>query len=692
MKTIYQNCILFLILEVLILILLIWLIPNCIILTISVILFFIIGLILLELHNNSIQQILKKLPASQTSKISLSKIIDKLFSDLQEANKINNKHKETIQTLHRQIYQLSTLYDIGEEMNSTHDIKTIIKTILYTIHGSLGVAEGLIALTNSECTELQLAVSKGIDDELHSLHLDPETTQALIKHNKPIFIHKIENPILRTFFDNNANMLKAYHSHLWTPLITKGRLLGIISLNTKWTDEVYAKEELKTLQTIASNTAIAIVNARSFALVQENRKELEKQINRVNILYQLGQAFSQVLDIDELLTLVFERVIETMQAEAGSLWLQENDKLVCKVAHGGAGSKIVGLTIELGQGIAGKVAQTGIYEIIKDTQNDKGWDSSFDKKTGFITRSMLCVPLRAGGRTFGSVQIINKINRYELFDEEDLELLLAITNNAANAIENARLYKQVKEQERLERELEIANQIQSDLLPQEAPFFNSLTLAGMNKPAREVGGDFYDFIPVSDNLLGLVMADVSDKGVSAALFMTMCKALLWAQAKGRTSPKEVLTRLNTLLFELSRSESDMFVTVFYAILDTNNFRLRFSSAGHNPPFVYHPKTDNFTFLKLKGSALGVLEEVSLREEEIQLQKNDVLTLYTDGISEAINTDKKEFGLKRFENLIATHHNMSSQELIKLVFQRVESYAGEQPQFDDMTMVSLRILP
>ena len=244
------------------------------------------------------------------------------------------------------------------------------------------------------------------------------------------------------------------------------------------------------------------------------------------------------------------------------------------------------------------------------------------------------------------------------------------------------------EKEGLLKELEIARGIQQRLLPQMAPKIEGMDLAAHNEPAREVGGDFYDFIPVMEDNLGLVIADVSGKGMPAAMFMGLSRTIIRASATGDPAATNAIKQANELICR--DSTSGMFVTLFYGVLNTRWRRLRYVNAGHNPPMVFTKGSDEAVFLRAKGIALGVAYEIDLEELSIDLASGDILVMYTDGITEAINEQEEAFGLKRLIQVILTHRDLSSQAIIDQVQREVISFAGSQPQFDDITLMILKL--
>ena len=244
-----------------------------------------------------------------------------------------------------------------------------------------------------------------------------------------------------------------------------------------------------------------------------------------------------------------------------------------------------------------------------------------------------------------------------------------------------------RELDRRTFEMEIARGVQQSFLPETVPKIEGFELAALNMPALEVGGDFYDFIPISEDKWGLVIADVSGKGVPAALFMALSRTMIRAHAVGNPTAAEVIQRANDLISEDSRLS--MFVTLFYAVLDFKKQTLKYVNAGHNPPLLFEGEGTDVVMLGAKGIALGVIPDITLEEKEIPLGKEALVVFYTDGVIEAINGKEEQFGEGRLIKLIEENSKLPAQEIVNKIQLDVAAFAGEQPQFDDLTLIVLK---
>jgi sigma-B regulation protein RsbU (phosphoserine phosphatase) len=297
----------------------------------------------------------------------------------------------------------------------------------------------------------------------------------------------------------------------------------------------------------------------------------------------------------------------------------------------------------------------------------------------------LNAPLLLQGRTIGVFNLERDVD--DAYHEGHLDLLMAFAAQAAVALERARLTREMMERRRLEKELAIAREIQLSFLPERAPEIPGFDLAGTTRPHDEVGGDYYDFIPVSESRMGLAIADVSGKGIPAALIMAGFRMSLLAEIRNEFAIRAVMRKVNTLLHE--STERDRFVTAFYGVLDSKNRVLIFSNAGHNPPILLRAG-GGIEYLVEGGLALGVLEDSRYEERPIALGGGDVLVMYTDGVSEAESSAGEQFGRRRIEEVTRRLANRSSREILEGIVEAVVAWSGERGPNDDLTLLVVRV--
>jgi sigma-B regulation protein RsbU (phosphoserine phosphatase) len=280
--------------------------------------------------------------------------------------------------------------------------------------------------------------------------------------------------------------------------------------------------------------------------------------------------------------------------------------------------------------------------------------------------------------------------------EADLQMISDLQRNNRELAQALRQLREAQaalvEKERLDHELELAHGLQQSILPQAFPELSGASFGADNRPARQVGGDFYDVIPLSGERIGLVMADVSDKGMAAALYMALTRSLIRAEARHHASPRQVLLSTHRLLLEMTQdnmTQASMFVTVFYGVLELGSGTLRYVRAGHDCPLLFDPHSGECRTLTGRGIVLGCVDQVDLEEVSVDLQPGELLVLYTDGITNANSTAGEFFGMERLRETVCATGDLSPQNVCGLVIERVDRFQAGAVQYDDMALLAVR---
>jgi sigma-B regulation protein RsbU (phosphoserine phosphatase) len=419
----------------------------------------------------------------------------------------------------------------------------------------------------------------------------------------------------------------------------------------------------------------------------DSKAETQAGRDRFGLLYRLTSSFNSSLDLEEVLNRVIDEIIATTHAERGFVMLLEsNREFTFRVARGIDQQTILDPQSQVSLSVVRKVVSEGSPILTSNAQED----ARFDVHGSIVSLrlcSVLCVPLSVQGRTFGVVYVDNRMQS-GVFIQEDLELLSAIASNAAIAIENARLYQKAVEQGRIERELQIAHQMQISLLPKEIPQPSGWKFSAYWQPAREMAGDYYDFIPMDDHRIGLMIADVADKGVPASLFMAISRTILRACAREYRSPLEIINAANRMI--CAESTSGYFITLFFAQLDLGSGELTYVNAGHPPAILHHglPNQD-LELLMRTGIPLGIEEAWIYEQRQLILDPGSLLVCYTDGITEAMNSREEQFRIERLQKVIVDHASAANEELVLTIQRSVADWAGNTEQFDDITLLLAR---
>jgi len=420
----------------------------------------------------------------------------------------------------------------------------------------------------------------------------------------------------------------------------------------------------------------------------ENQSEIERlnhKIRRLHTLIEVNALISSSLDLDTILENVMTISKKVMNADASSLMRidDKTDELVYQVAQGKVGEKLKQeFRLKMGQGIAGTVAQEGKPLLLEDAYTHPKFHRAHDEATGYRTKSMITVPLKVAGRVTGVAQVINRLDG-KSFDKDDLELFISLSSMAAIALENAKMHQTILEKQRIVKDMEFARTVQESFLPQSEPEVQSYKFSAHYTPALEVGGDFYDFIRLDKGHTGIVVGDVSGKGVPAALYMAKLGSDMRTLAFTEQSPADALMKLNDLL--ASRSRRGMFATLLYMELDSPAGKLTISNAGHLPPIIKKKDGSLVRLATAGGAPLGMVAGMKYGQETAVLMPGDTVILYTDGIIEAMNSKEELYGYDRFEALI--RKSTSNPDALKsAIIDDVNRFTGLSAQHDDMTLV------
>ena len=406
----------------------------------------------------------------------------------------------------------------------------------------------------------------------------------------------------------------------------------------------------------------------------------EPSADRLALLYRISQAFNSSLDLEQVLNRVMDEVIATTRAERGFVMLRGADDQLAFVAARGMDQRTLDQPeFQISRGVVERVAREGKPQLTSDAQSDR-WLSARSSVVIFGLRSILCVPLQFKGATIGVIYVDNRLQA-GIFLPADLELLTSIAASAAIAIENARLYRLAVDKGRMERELQVAREVQASLLPRHTPQIEGWEFAAFWQPAREVAGDFYDFIP--GDRLGVVIADVSDKGMPAALFMALSRSIVRASVAHIHQPAEGISQANRLI--CADATNGMFVTLFYAQLDPVTGELVYVNAGHNPPLLLRAGSGELIELLRTGMVLGIHESGLYDQRSVTLNAGDLILFYTDGVTDALDTQGNEFGLDHLRRMLLDHRGASATELAATLDRTLAEFGGAV-RYDDITVV------
>jgi phosphoserine phosphatase RsbU/P len=427
--------------------------------------------------------------------------------------------------------------------------------------------------------------------------------------------------------------------------------------------------------------------------MSEPTRELKSQglttTDKLRLLLDITKKISRSLDLQEVLNLVMDTLDSLIPYDAAGIFVVKCDEgtaeepcvFQAEAVRGYDIEELTHLHLKLGEGLIGQVALTGEPITSHDVLSNPIYINARSE-----TRSEMVAPIISNTEVIGVFDLeSDELNAYS---EDDLQVLMLLASQVAIIIEKVMLHEQLIEKKRLEGQLEVARQVQLELLPAKDPQLEGYDISAYNFPTEEVSGDYYDWVKIYEDQIGLVIADVSGKGVPAALLMAFLRASLRAATHIGYSPHISMAKVNYLLWE--SIERNQFVTAFYGTLDVANRTLSYANAGHNPPILLKRNGD-FRFIDRGSVPLGMFRETRYHEYYLTTEPGDVLVLYTDGATEAQNPAGEEFGRDRLADAIKVNQHLKARELITAIHGEVLNWTDGQGATDDVTFFVIKAL-
>jgi len=466
------------------------------------------------------------------------------------------------------------------------------------------------------------------------------------------------------------------------------------------------------LASVAGWILTAYSQRQRIRTLERSHEEIQVEETLVfDFLHGLGEAFSETIRPHELHRLIVEGATRILDAHGGALYMADRTggKLTPAFISKGcpplvdvppnivqqAAATPIALesylqlhAIAPGEGMIGRVWQSG--QPVCLSEFSEAPELANLRKSAFGTASVMAASLSYGKQDLGVLALANGPMGAP-FSQGDFVVFKSIAEQSAFALYNAIIYSMANEKKRLDHDLEIARDIQRILLPAEAPAINGFEISGINVPARQVSGDYFDYIHVDDERLGVAIADVSGKGVPASLIMAICRSVLRSEAARNPSPANVLQKVNRQLYP--DIKEDMFISMAYLILDHGHNGVTLARAGHDAPLLYKRQSQSVTPIKPPGMVVGidsgnVFDRIT-GDFAVPLERDDCLVLYTDGVTEALDTEGNEFGLERTIQSVRASATDGAQAIIRQVIDDVRNFTGSHPQSDDITLIAIR---
>jgi sigma-B regulation protein RsbU (phosphoserine phosphatase) len=425
---------------------------------------------------------------------------------------------------------------------------------------------------------------------------------------------------------------------------------------------------------------------RRYAEVALESSERRHAVIELSTIVEATKRLNSTLDLAELLNIILQLTTRHTGAERGTVFLvdSERDEIWSLV---GLGLDQHEIRLPISRGIAGWVAAHSETVNLVDAYADPRFESEVDLRLGFRTKSLLCLPIRSkSGDTIGVLQLLNK--KTGPFNSADENLLRAISDHVALALENAQLHRDLLHKQRMERDLALARSIQLGLLPERPPTLTGFDIGVSHRPSLEVGGDYYDFIPLAPDTILTVVADVEGKGVGSAMVMANLQATLHALLAHLHSLERLVESLNDMMLADTRGQK--FMTMFLGLLDQPHRTLHYVNAGHVQPAVVRVNGE-VEYLTEGGMVVGLFAGVRYQRGHVKLHRGDVVVFCTDGITEANNSSEEEFGTQRLVELVARERELPAQEIVQSVLTQVDLFSRGGTHEDDRVILVLKVV-
>lgn len=591
-----------------------------------------------------------------------------------------HQHRAVIVTSN--LINLQSLIDLSAALNASDDDMFILNTSLLSVMGKLRTFRAC-ALVPAASPLPESSLAAGVQ----AFHWQCATTKGLKmpdgaivlqSNNYDAFDAALEPALIQAgVVMSQPVWTKDASAFTESEFAENPQCLALLCFGDKLDKTPYTDEERQYVSLVGSITANALMNAENMRSLREKTSFLDRKNQLLTTLFEINREFTTLLDKDEILKFLSLRLMGQLTVTKFALLM--------KNGHGTFDLTLNRLQVTTEQVVALNAAYQAQHE-----QYHNHADIALGTCSTLVPSCALMVPMKVQNETKGLLLVGGKMNR-QPFRAEEENFLEALAGTAMTALENARLFHEEIEKKRLEEELNIARQIQNGLLPTELPSLDGFDLAAFSLSSKQIGGDYYDVIPISaaNEEFMLVIADVSGKGTPAALLMANTQAALRVLTPLQLPMPEMVSRLNDMLF--ANTSSDKFVTFFAAKLNLLAKTLTFVNGGHNPPLLLH-SDGTLDLLSEGGLVLGIMETIMPYEEKtVTLRAGDTVLMYTDGVSEALSPASEEFTEERTEASLRASAAEPAQAIVARMLADIETHVAGASQSDDITMIALKCL-
>ncbi len=571
---------------------------------------------------------------------------------------------------------VTTLFDLGRQVTSVLDFDDLLRQIPRLIGRLISFEAFAVYLLDDRKGELRVAYSVGYPPADRPIRLRPGMglVGAAIETEQPVLVNDLHND------PRYIEFVPGMNSEIVVPLLHKSKPIGALNILSRNRNQ-FSLDDVAIVRQFGAHVAVALVNARLFDRSRADADAFET-------LAEIGRDVASVLDLDELISRIAQLTKRVIDYRTFGILLlnEERGELEMQLALQ-YGEKVQVPRVRLGEGLVGYAALHREPVLVSDVSQDPRYI-----KVVPDVRSELVIPMLLKDRCIGVVDLESP--ELDAFSKRDVEILTLLASQAAVAIENARLYEEVRaNEERLEKELRFAQRVQTALLPAGPPKrLKGIEVAAAFAPAREVGGDFHDYLSPEAHTLVVAVGDVSGKGVPAALYGAFAAELVRGRTfrrrylPDRSSPSGVLSSVNTILHQ--RQLEEYYCTLCYTVFDLKRRVLTLANSGL--PYPIRCTAEGCTQIELPGVPLGSFQGSTYDEITFALHAGDLFVLCTDGVFEAMNAQGQEFTAARLIEVVSGLRDQPSAKVVERIFDAVAQWRGDTPPNDDMTAVAVRI--
>ncbi|WP_350448990.1 GAF domain-containing SpoIIE family protein phosphatase [Paracidobacterium acidisoli] len=567
--------------------------------------------------------------------------------------------------------QTEFLIRLADALNTTLDLQTLLERTASLVRAVIDYRIFAILLLNDRTGDLRMRFQLGHTPEVERMRI--KIGQGVVgdvaQRREPILLNDV------TQVSNYINANPDVRSELAVPLIVKNRLIGVIDIQSEQPG-YFSTEHQRLLTLTASRIAQAIENARLYTRVA-------RQAQTLQVLNEISRELTSILDLDELLERIGQLLRRIIDYQMFSVWLvNERDRLLEARFATRFGERLdITVKLPVDEGLCGiAIAERRVVNI-PDVRKDPRYHMMNPE-----TRSEMAVPLIHKGAVIGVLDIEHTRTSY--FNEDHERAVTTLAAQVAIAIENARLYQRVTQQEqRLERDLSMAREVQLRLLPPAKPQHRRAEFSARFVPARTIGGDLYDFLQYDENRSAIALGDVSGKAAPAALYAALVSGIMRSVSNQHLSPSEMLRTLNDALQE--RRLDSQYVAMLFAVWNDENLTLQIANAGAVQPLFC--RSGEVETIKAEGFPLGMFPNAEYEEFSLATQPGDSLIFFSDGIPDAQNSAGEMYGNERLIACVRKNHQKSASKIAEAIIGEVAKFQGKRERFDDETVVVLRVL-